>query len=384
MRAVHADPYLDAMRVLRVDPTTVRLMAVFGDAYASELGYGHVVDGDWDLASRVNEEQRYFRVVAEAFSRGIPWSATETGREARQTIEGGGTWMGYDDLALLEERQRSHDELLRSMRSSGFLTQRQLRRQRPPSFTETMVDEILVAVGRDGGILLVDGRHRFAMACLLGIETIPVQVGVRHPVWMAFRRNVAAYARAHGGAAPQPLLHPDLDNIPAAEDSAAVFDAIRAALPRGRGTVLDIGSLWGYYAHRCEDAGFDCVALEERAEHRYFLERLRVAGGRRFRCADGGSPPTPPPSGDYAAALALERVGPEAARDHQERLTSLLARTSVSTVFVRPHVPRLAGTTHTRPPVDDSWTSRLVAEAGFRRWDLVAAPAGVPILKLDR
>ena len=43
---------------------------------------------------------------------------------------------------------------------------------------------------------------------------------------------------------PQPLPHPDLDSIPAAEDCGAIFEAIAATLPSGSSTLLDMGALW--------------------------------------------------------------------------------------------------------------------------------------------
>ena len=385
MRRAEADPYLDASRVLWVAPEAVRRMAVLGDAYTPLQGYGHVVGGDWDLATRVNEEQRYFGVVAEVVSKGIQWRDSETGREARGLIAAGGTWMGYDDMELLEERWRYHDELLRSMRQSGYLTQRQLRRDCPPSFHECMVDEVLVGVGRDGQILLVDGRHRYAIARLLGIGQIAVQVGVRHPAWMAFRRDVAAYARRHGGAVPQPLLHPDLDDIPAADDSRAVFEAIRHELPAGGdGMVLDIGALWGYYSHRCEDAGLDCVALEWRAEPARFLERLRVACDRRFKVVDDWSTPAPRRGGRPLIGLALERVDPTIPHTGRQYVLTALKQNPVDALFVRPPSPQGSGTLRGRGAVDESWLDRVMSETGLGRRDLAAVAAGTPVYKLTR
>lgn len=384
VHAAHADPYLDATRVLLVDPAVVTLMAVFDeDVYAPAQGFGHVVDGDWDLATRVNTEQRYYRVVSEVITKGIRWRDTETGREARSVIAAGGTWMGIRDMEVLEERYRLHDELLRSMRSSGFYTQRELRKERPPSFKERLVDEILVGVGRDGRILLIDGRHRFAIASILGFGSVPVQVGVRHSEWMAFRRQLASYARTHGGAVPQPLLHPDLDNIPAAEPCRAIFTAVARQLTGNGGRALDIGSLWGYYAHRLEEAGHECVALEERAEHRQYLERLRVACNRRFRIV-GDCPPRVPPSEGFVTALALERIDLADGRTRLESLRTLLRQTAVATLFVRPPAPPASGAAQARLRFDASWGESLATGAGFTDSELITEVRGIPILRLSR
>jgi hypothetical protein len=285
-------------------------------------------------------------------------------------------------MDVLEERYRRHDELLQSMRSSGFFTQQQLRKKRPPSFKERLVDEILVGVGRDGRILLIDGRHRFAIASILGFESIPVQVGVRHPAWMAIRRDIASYARDHGGVVPQSLPHPDLDNIPSADDCTPIFEAVRDRLAPAE-AILDVGALWGYYSVRLEEAGYDCTALEDRDEHRFYLEQMRTACDRRFRI-DGVWPRQAPSDAGITSALALERITPPAARAHLERLLALLRHVPVATLFVRPPAPVVSGTAHGRRLFDAAWVDALSAGAGFTGSELITDVEAVPILRLSR
>lgn len=52
-----------------------------------------------------------------------------------------------------------------------------------------MINEILVDVGRDGELLLVDGRHRLSIVKILGLDEIPVVKHVRHEQWVARRTN---------------------------------------------------------------------------------------------------------------------------------------------------------------------------------------------------
>lgn len=52
-----------------------------------------------------------------------------------------------------------------------------------------MINEILVDVGRDGELLLVDGRHRLSIAKILGLDEIPVVKHVRHEQWVARSRR---------------------------------------------------------------------------------------------------------------------------------------------------------------------------------------------------
>jgi hypothetical protein len=81
---------------------------------------------------------------------------------------------------------------------------------------------------------------------------------------------------------PEPLLHPDLDNIPFACDCEARFDLISAALPRPDGLVIDVSPSWGYYLHRLEKLGFDAVAVPSDSAQRYFMDRLRAAAEKSF------------------------------------------------------------------------------------------------------
>lgn len=368
-----------------IDPAAVQVMAALGEAYSPERGYGHVVAGDWDLSTRLNEQQRYYRVVVEVMSREIPWRDGESAQEARAEIQAGGSWMGLTTLEGLEERCRRRDQLIASMKRSGCLTQRELRKQRPTSFQPAKIDEINVGIGRDGRFLLIDGRHRFAIARLLELERIPVQVGVRHPDWMTLRREIAEYARHHSGVVPQPLLHPDLDTIPAVPGSREDFEAIVPLLPIDQERVLDIGALWGYHCHRLEAAGHHCVAMEWRPQHRHFLERLRIAGDRRFQVMDDSARDAVDVAGsDFQIGLALEHVEPASATSYLERLLTILQRTPVESLLLRCPRPSDGETAHGRRGLDGSWADRIMAHVGFGRKSPVVEAAGGTIIRLSR
>ena len=96
-----------------------------------------------------------------------------------------------------------------------------------------------------------------------------------------FRQEVLEYARRNGGRVYSPVQHPDLMDIPSSYGDER-YELIRANLPLESGSLLDIGSHWGYFCHKFEAEGFDCYAAENNPEHTYFLERLRKAANRRF------------------------------------------------------------------------------------------------------
>jgi hypothetical protein len=45
---------------------------------------------------------------------------------------------------------------------------------------------------------------------------------------------------------------------------------------------LDVGAHWGYFCHRFEDLGFQCLAVESDPTAFYFLKRLRRASDKQF------------------------------------------------------------------------------------------------------
>jgi hypothetical protein len=120
-----------------------------------------------------------------------------------------------------------------------------------------------------------------AIAKLLGVHLVPVEVAVRHSGWMGFRLRIQRYAATHGGRVPQPLLHPDLDTIPATEGCESRLQAVLEALP-GTRTVLDLAPGWGFFCQRLESEGVHCTALESSPDAAAFLMTLRRAGNRAF------------------------------------------------------------------------------------------------------
>ena len=158
---VQPDRYLVVSRVLPLAPSTVKGSVSIDRWYRPEQGCGHVADGDWDRRSCATEKHPCYKVTEEVISRGIPWRDAESCKKARSVIRAGGTWRGRSTIQEFEERCQHFDELLGSMRDSGCLTVTGNQQRRPIGFQAHKVDEINMAIGRDGHFFLVDGHHRF-------------------------------------------------------------------------------------------------------------------------------------------------------------------------------------------------------------------------------
>jgi cyclopropane fatty-acyl-phospholipid synthase-like methyltransferase len=51
-------------------------------------------------------------------------------------------------------------------------------------------------------------------------------------------------------------------------------------------TILDIGAHLGYFSHRFEELGHECVAVESHPDICYFLRKLHAAQERKFRIVE--------------------------------------------------------------------------------------------------
>jgi hypothetical protein len=201
-----------------------------------------------------------------------------------------------------------------------------------------LLDEVSVCIDRHGHFILEAGRHRFCSARLLDINSIPVQVSVRHREWMNFRDEVVAYAAHHNGKVYAPLCHPDLAAIPS-EHGHKRFETLLAGLSARDGRLLDIGAHWGYFCHRFQDAGFDCTAVERNAVCLYFLNKLRVAERKRFEVFSG-SIFDYQPTERFALVLALNIFHHFLKTEEAfAQLRALLPRLDTDAIAFEPHIP---------------------------------------------
>jgi hypothetical protein len=235
-----------------------------------------VLGGDWDALEHPFENDRRFHAVRDVIALGKCWQDTREYEDAVETLKSGQPVRYCCTREELDDRFRALDGLVRAIRDEGYLTQRELRSRRTREWQLGRQDEISVAIGRHGDILYRDGAHRLAIAKLVGVPRLPVEVEVRHADWMAFRLLIEQYALEHGGRVPTPLLHPDLDNVPFRCTRESRLRMLREHLPI-TGTVLDITPGWGYFSTRLQGEGWDCTALERPPSDAPFLGGLRRA-----------------------------------------------------------------------------------------------------------
>lgn len=150
------------------------------------------------------EETGLYRSLEHHFGEGVPWEETELVQEAlRLNDADGGDHPWAPTREAVWRKCERIDALKARMERIGCRTQRELIQmgyQENCGFLMARAHEIQVDVARDGELLFVDGRHRLAIAKILGLDSVLVVFLLRHPEWM--ERRDAAYASGEDSGHP--------------------------------------------------------------------------------------------------------------------------------------------------------------------------------------
>jgi 2-polyprenyl-3-methyl-5-hydroxy-6-metoxy-1,4-benzoquinol methylase len=209
----------------------------------------HFLDG-------VNWTETYlFRSLTQRINKGLPTGGPKTSDELTRWLD------QWDELAI---RAKLHDH-----NSTG-------------SATSESWPEIPIAIRRDGRFAVLENAPTVALATVLGIAKIPCRVVMRHSKWLEFCREFLCHSETlHEGRPYQPCTHVDLANL-SSSWSEQRFQLIQECLKGGRGRLMDIGANLGYFCHRAEEIGYDCVAVDPCPKLAFFMERLKQAENKHF------------------------------------------------------------------------------------------------------
>ena len=233
---------------------------------------------------------------------------------------------------------------------------------------------VVIAFDRAGRACLVSGERELQKA-LKEEHTVLARVALRHKRWARLALEVMAYARQRGGRAYQPYLHPDLAAIPS-EQAHERFQLLRDALPVDSGTLLDLGANAGYFSHRFEQAGFDCIAVERSEKEAYFLNILRRSMERRFEIFKGSLTDFPLPQRvDVVLALNIFHHFLKTESSFIE-LRAFLRRLETRYMLFESHLPedpQMASAAHDFQP--DAFARFIAETSGLDRVQRLGAAA---------
>jgi hypothetical protein len=158
---------------------------------------GKVYGGDWDISTYKFADLAIYKAIEDRISTQCEWTATEFYQELSENISDSSPW---------------------SIRNEGFKLAHEIvldGESRSIKHHRRFGNFVTVNISRSGEFLFQDGRHRLAIARVLGIAKIPVKVLVRHAEWVSVRRELlASSGRADGNQVNAPISidpqHPDL------------------------------------------------------------------------------------------------------------------------------------------------------------------------------
>jgi hypothetical protein len=154
-------------------------------------------------------------------------------------------------------------------------------------------------------------------------------------------------------------------------------------LPISSGTLLDLGANAGYFSHRFEAAGFDCIAVERSVKEAYFLTALRDALERRFTVVKGSLTEVDLPAAEVTLALSIFHHFLKSEAGHRE-LEAFLDRLDTRFLVFEPHLPddpqMHAAARNPQPEEFARWVARC---AGLQRVTRIGrAATGRPLFLL--
>lgn len=131
---------------------------------------GKVIDGDWDKKVEPYANCYVYRSLKDFYCRNKDWEDTLYPECFHNKLEWNGTYHGYSCWDKFKNEylgKRIHKIYL------DFKDGKVIQQAEP--FTE-----IEVALDRDGNIIFVDGRHRMALAKILGVPYVFIVVDFIH------------------------------------------------------------------------------------------------------------------------------------------------------------------------------------------------------------
>jgi hypothetical protein len=146
--------------------------------------YRPVLDGDWDLDtisySDHLRDNLGFRVIYELFVENKPLYETAQYKQMEQEILTTGEsadYLWFHTMEQVVEHLQAYEPIFNDMKENGYKSEAQ-------QGFDPLVNELRLCIGRDGKFIHVaHGRHRVAMAKILGIEHVAVCIYAVHRLW---------------------------------------------------------------------------------------------------------------------------------------------------------------------------------------------------------
>ena len=278
---------------------------------------------EWDLVPNITriEGTNEFQLIKKRFTDNVDWKEINEYKYFRNILS-------------------NNQKILNCSNEQEFIT---YLKSLDDSFQKLMRDEstslhygFKVGVGRFGEFMLLDDIFLISLFIIISIKKIPIEVVLRHPLWIKFSSEFLRFQSVHGELY-QPLIHPDLRFESSYTDQR--FLIIQENLAITNGALLDIGANLAYFCHKFEDLGFDCYAVEIRPSNVHYMKKLRDIEGKKFKIINKSIFDLNLKL-DFDIVLALN-IFHHFLREKElyQNLIEFLGRLKLKTMYFQPHDP---------------------------------------------
>lgn len=206
-----ADPF----KIVWIDPNKITAHTNTADTPAK---FGNIIDGNWDQNLPSFEEHILYHSVEKRYLKNSSWEETKLYEQFQSVLDSDDAVWGrhMNSEEDIEKRLRQIDNLYELMSKEGYRTQKDLyainrHTKNPHDAVHPLLNEIGVDIGRDGTFYWkLHGLHRLAVAKVLDIDAVGVQILNRHTEWQRLR-NELQYGDTEQNNIPD--AHPDLQDI---------------------------------------------------------------------------------------------------------------------------------------------------------------------------
>jgi len=218
LRLLFPSRFTDAnpMKIVWVDPNQI---AYIVEKKSCPSSLGRVRGGTWDQNCEKFENTKLYQSIKARLDKNADWENTLLYRNLLNPTEDVIWNRRYNSVEELNERMATIDALAESLKKDGYITQKELL-MRNPDQTKAMnndaihplFNEIRVVIGRNGDFhIRRRGLHRLAIAKIIELDKVGVQVAVRHSEWQKIRDEI----RRIGPETVDMDLrsHPDLEDV---------------------------------------------------------------------------------------------------------------------------------------------------------------------------
>lgn len=276
----HISGKTDFNKINWVNP--IKIQYYLKNINAKENDNSQMLNSNWTRSKDLFDNLQFYQMLKEKFEKGKTWEDFEYYHQIRDKISNNIKKYGCTNIDELDQKFKEIESFYFQIKKNGYKNREELfnlknleKLNKPAIFN--VID---VVIDGEGQLLLVHGDLSLSISKLLGVTEIPIKIIGRHKKWLNFKKRLSYYSR--NGRLYQRPTHPDLQDFPFSYGDLR-FDMIKKNLSTSQGTLLDIGANFGYFCHRFEDEGFNCVAVEPYWLHQYFLKKFKKADHKKFK-----------------------------------------------------------------------------------------------------